>query len=86
MRSTEGTCFARPTGTSFSLKPKLVVRTRGGLSWSRRKLMMSRKPPRSPSWFLLPTETKVVGTFVATPTVYWISKVYDAKSVRWDFC
>ena len=41
-----------------------------------RKLMMSRKPPRSPSWFFSPTETNVVGTPVAMPTVYWMSRVY----------
>ena len=59
-----------------SLKPKEVVRTRGGLSCAMRKLMMSRKPPRSPSWLLFPTETNVVGTSVAIPTVYWMSRVY----------
>ena len=34
---------------------------------------MSRKP-FTPSRLLLPTEMKVLGTPVATPTVYWISR------------
>ena len=58
-----------------SLKPNEVVRTKGGLSSASRELMISRKPERSPSWVLSPTEMNVVGTLVATPTVYWISKV-----------
>ena len=52
-----------------------------------RKLMMSRKPSSSPSWKLLPTEIKVVGTPLATPTVYWISKLASmpAWSGSWRF-
>ena len=64
----------------FSLNPNEVVRTRGGLSCLRRKLMISRKP-KTPSWFWLPTVTNVVLTFVATPVVYWISRLCHRQSV-----
>lgn len=44
--------------------------------------MISKKPSRSPSWKLSPTEMKVVGTPVATPTVYWISKFASIPALR----
>ena len=68
--------FARPTGTSFSLNPKLVVRTKGGSSCAMRSSIMSRKP-KMPSVLFDPTETNVVFTPVATPTVYCTSKLYE---------
>ena len=40
---------------------------------------MSRKP-FTPSRLLLPTEMKVLGTPVATPTVYWISRFCNEMS------
>ena len=70
--------FARPTGTSFSLNPKLVVRTKGGSSCAMRSLITSRKPAM-PSVKFDPTETNVVFTPVAIPTVYCTSKLYEGQ-------
>ena len=44
---TASCCACAAKGASS--KPKLVVRTSGGLSSFKRLLMMSRKPSRSPS-------------------------------------
>ena len=63
-----------------SRKSKLVVRTSGGLSSARKKLMMSKNPKALPSWLSSPTETNVVGTFVARPTVYWMSRLCQIQT------
>ncbi len=71
-----GSHLASPSGTSFSLKPKLVVSTNGASSCAIRVLITSRNPaiPSVPSE---PTDTKVVFTFVAIPTAYWMSKLWE---------
>ena len=65
---------------NVSSNPKLVVRTSGGFDSASSVLMISRKP-KTPSWFWLPTVTNVVLTFVATPVVYWISRLCNRQSV-----
>lgn len=57
-----------------SFCPYDVVNTCGGFGCSRRKLIISRNPFNAPSWILFPTEINTVGTLLANPTVYCISR------------
>jgi hypothetical protein len=56
----------------FSLVPYDVVITDGGLATPSRKVAVSRRAVRK---LLLPLDRKVTGTPVATPTVYWVSRL-----------
>lgn len=66
--------MARLLEIVFSFWPYEVVRTCGGLDSPSRKLMMSKKPPSAPSFVFSPTEMNVVGTPLATPIVYCMSR------------